>query len=482
MIAPLLGPVRREWTLQALAEAMGLPPPRGGARIDGVQEDSRRCRAGDLFVAVRGTREDGGAYVADALARGAAAVASESDPGPGVAWLPVPCAREAAGPLADLVYGDPSRALVLVGVTGTNGKTTVTQLLAQLLPGPVGTIGTLGVAFPGRAWETDNTTPGPTELRRILRAMVEAGCRVCAMEVSSHALDQRRVDGLRFRAAVYTNLTGDHLDYHGSMAAYAAAKARIFDLLGPDAVAVVNGRDPACARPVTRARVVRFQPSDVVVRPEGTRFTWRGRTVVTPLIGGHNAENAAAALEAACALGVAPDAAVRALRRARGARGRLEAVQTRPFLVLVDYAHTDDALEKALRAVRELEPARLLVVFGCGGDRDRTKRPRMGAVAAELADVVIVTSDNPRGEEPGAIAEAIVGGMGGRPVEVILDRRAAIARALALARPSDAVLIAGKGHETVQIVKGTKHPFDDAAVARELLGAAARELAAGPKS
>ncbi|MGQ0612506.1 MAG: UDP-N-acetylmuramoyl-L-alanyl-D-glutamate--2,6-diaminopimelate ligase [Planctomycetaceae bacterium] len=472
--------VQPNWTLGRLAEAVGASLRSGGETVvTGVQEDSRRCGPGDLFVAVPGTRQDGATYAADACARGAVAIAAERDPGTGLPWLSVPEARRAAGRLADLLHGDPSRRLTLVGITGTNGKTTTCQLLAQLLPEPTGTIGTLGAFYPGHAGETENTTPGPVELRRILRAMGAAGCSACSMEVSSHALDQGRVDGLTFAAGIYTNLTGDHLDYHGTMEAYEAAKARLFGMLDASAVAVLNAGDAACARIRTRARVVRFQADDVEVGPEGTSFRWRGRRIRTRLLGRHNAENAAAALEAAVALGVEETKAVDRIASARPARGRLEAVQTLPFLVLVDYAHTDDALDKALRTLREVARGRVIVVFGCGGDRDRTKRPRMGAVAARLADVILVTNDNPRSEEPEAIAREILAGMGERRALVLLDRREAIRAALELARPGDAVLVAGKGHETSQIQAGKKFPFDDADVARRLLGGIPEAAGAG---
>jgi UDP-N-acetylmuramoyl-L-alanyl-D-glutamate--2,6-diaminopimelate ligase len=463
----------KEWGLGHLASEAGyavLGDP--AVRVSGVTEDSRRCRAGDLFVAIPGTRDDGMRYARDAIARGAVAVAAERDPAAGVPWVRVEGARTAAGRLADLVYGDPSRDLQLVGVTGTNGKTTTAHLTAQLLPGQVGFIGTTGVRYPGAQLPAENTTPAATEVRRLLRAMADAGCVACAMEVSSHALVQGRVDGLRFRAAVYTNLTGDHLDYHGTMEEYAAAKQRLFDLLDADATAVLNGRDPRCARIRTRARVVRFAPRSVVVEPLRTRFRWRGREVWMPLVGRHNAENAAAALEAACALGVEPAEAAEALKGALPARGRLEAVQHEPFLVLVDYAHTDDALEKALATVREVTRGSVHLVFGCGGDRDRTKRPRMGAVAAKRADHIVITNDNPRSEDPGRIAQEILEGLGRRRrFTVQLDRRAAIREAISAAQPGDAVLIAGKGHETGQIVGSEVLPFDDAAVAREELRA-----------
>ncbi|MHC4970816.1 MAG: UDP-N-acetylmuramoyl-L-alanyl-D-glutamate--2,6-diaminopimelate ligase [Planctomycetota bacterium] len=460
----------REWTVGRLAATAGYAlTGSDGPVVSGVQEDSRRCGAGDVFVAVPGTEADGIDFAKDAVARGAVAVAAERDPRLPVAWIRVSSARRAAGRLADLVYGDPSGQLVLIGVTGTNGKTTTAHLIAQLLPGQVGFIGTTGILYPGVRHESANTTPGATELRRHLRAMVDAGCTACAMEVSSHALDQRRVDGLRFAAAVYTNLSGDHLDYHGSLEEYAAAKARLCWLLGPHAVAVVNATDPACQRIATSARVVPFQATRISVEPTCTRFVWRGREATVPLVGRHNAENAAAALETVCALGIDPEEAELMLARALPARGRLEPVQREPFLVVVDYAHTDDALDKALASVREVTSGSVLLVFGCGGDRDRSKRPRMGAVAARRADGIFVTNDNPRSEDPERIAAEVVAGLGRRRAKVQLDRREAIREAIAAARPGDAVVIAGKGHETYQVVGSERRPFDDVAVAKEAL-------------
>jgi len=467
--------------------------PEAGAPVGasvmatGVQEDSRLCLPGDVFVAIAGTRADGLRHARAAVEAGAVAIASERDPAAfdpalaAVPWIAVDDARAAAGRLADLLYGDPSRSLALVGVTGTNGKTTVATLLRQLLPGRVAFLGTTGIEWPGRTIPATHTTPGPTALRRHLREMVLDGCDACAAEVSSHALDQRRVDGLRFSAAVFTNLSGDHLDYHGSMEAYASAKARLFALLEPDAPAVLNAEDPVARSVRTRGRRILFRAERVESSPAGTHFLWRGRPAFTALPGRHNAENAAAALEAACALGVAPDEALARLREARPARGRLEAVQRAPFAVLVDYAHTDDALDKALRAVRGLTGGALHVVFGCGGDRDRSKRPRMGAVAARLADHLWITNDNPRSEDPAAIAAEILAGCkvapGPRSIEVILDRRAAIRGAIACARPGDSVLIAGKGHEDYQLVGAERRTFDDAEEARAAL---ARDASARP--
>ncbi len=478
---PLQHHVRADvWTLGCLAEEVGgcaVPDSSGGGVVvTGICEDSRACQPGDLFVALSGTRDDGLRFARDALARGAVAVASHADPcsaDPTLStpWMYLEDPRGAVGALADLIYGDPSRHLALVGVTGTNGKTTTLHLLAHILGEDAGRIGTLGAAFRGCTRTTANTTPGPTELRRFLAAMVDAGCRYCVMEVSSHALDQRRVEGLRLAAGVYTNLSGDHLDYHGSMEAYAAAKARLFAQLEPDAVAVLNRGQAACRALRTAARTVWYEPGEVRASAWETRFQWRGQWIAMQLVGLHNVENALAALECARALGVSEELAAARLASAPPARGRLEPVQREPFLVLVDYAHTDDALEKALGAVRPLAENRLLVVFGCGGDRDRSKRGRMGAVAARAADHVFITSDNPRGEPPERICEEIRAGTVGAAgrVQVEPDRRKAIAAALRAAGPGDAVLIAGKGHETFQEVAGTHLPFDDGAVAREVL-------------
>ncbi|MEM8884602.1 MAG: UDP-N-acetylmuramoyl-L-alanyl-D-glutamate--2,6-diaminopimelate ligase [Planctomycetota bacterium] len=459
------------WTLGRLAEELETTVEGNPETvISGVREDSRACAPGELFLAVRGTDDDGLHYARDAIQRGAVAVASERDPGAGVPWLRVPDARAAAGRLADLLYGDPSRQLALIGVTGTNGKTTTAHLVTQLLPGPVGFIGTTGIDWPGRVGGRTaslNTTPSPTTLRRYLRAMVDEGCIACVMEVSSHALAQARTDGLHFAAAIYTNLSGDHLDYHGTMEAYANAKARLFTGLESSAHAIFNATDPACARIETRARVHWFRPEEVRVTRDGTRFRWRDRDAELPFVGRHNAENAAAALEAVTALGADPDESLAAMRGATSARGRLEIVATDPVLVLVDYAHTDDALLQAIRATREVTEGKVIVVFGCGGDRDRSKRPRMGAVAAQWADRVYVTNDNPRTEDPARIASEIVAGTGNAGATVVLDRREAIRTALRHARPGDSVLIAGKGHESYQIVGDRRLDFDDVAVARE---------------
>jgi UDP-N-acetylmuramoyl-L-alanyl-D-glutamate--2,6-diaminopimelate ligase len=349
---------------------------------------------------------------------------------------------------------------------------------------PAASIGTLGVLLGGAGEPLDGgaglTTPGPVELQRVFRALVDRGVRTVAIEVSSHALDQHRVEGVRFDAAVFTNLTRDHLDYHGTMDAYLAAKARLIAHLAAGGVAVLNADDPAWAALPRAERVLSFSgaggPADVVVRdvtfqPAGSVATLAAgdETVALrlPVLGDFNVANAAGAAAVAYALGMPlADAAMR-LSTLPQAPGRLEVVHTQPT-VLRDYAHTPDALERALAAVRPFALGRLIVVFGAGGDRDRGKRPEMGAIAARLADLAIVTSDNPRTEDPERILDDIVGGMGAARHERIEDRRAAIARALELAGPDDVVLLAGKGHETYQIRGTEKLPFDERAIVREL--------------
>ena len=457
-----------------------------------ITDDSRAVVPGALFVAVRGTQRDGHAYLADAERRGAVAALVE-DPG-AETTLPLLVVREgrrAAARAAAAAYGEPASRLVLVGVTGTNGKTTTVGMLRHLLDAPqhpaasIGTLGVLlgsaGTPLPGGA---GLTTPGPVELQRLLRTLADRGVRAVAMEVSSHALDQRRVDGVQFDAAVFTNLTRDHLDYHGTMDAYYAAKARLLEYLKPQGVTIINADDPAWGALAPTTRVVTFsvgsaRTADVALRdvrhePRGSAGTLdvgddQAPTRV-PLLGDFNVSNAAGAAAAAVGLGLSIDEVAARLRELPQVPGRLERLRDRPA-VLRDYAHTPDALARALAAVRPFAPGRLIVVFGCGGDRDRGKRPEMGRIAAAGADVVVLTSDNPRTEDPERILDEIAAGMP-RPADARLeDRRAAIAHALAIAGPDDLVLLAGKGHETYQI-RGTETlPFDEAAIVAELTGA-----------
>jgi UDP-N-acetylmuramoyl-L-alanyl-D-glutamate--2,6-diaminopimelate ligase len=443
-------------------------------------------------VAVRGTATDGNQFVDAARKKGAAAVASEEPPRPGGPWLQVPDAREALATLSAEVLGRPADALTLVGVTGTNGKTTTTYLIDAVLRAAghkTGLLGTVQYRVGDRLAEAARTTPESSDLQALFRQMVDEGCDHAVLEVSSHSLELKRVHGCAFQVAVFTNLTRDHLDFHGDMERYFLAKRRLFDTyLRPSGHAVINLDDDRAPELIaaSRGRVWTYavgggpadlQATDVRLSLDATRF--RARTPVgdldvhTPLLGRFNVQNVLAALGGTLALGVDPGAALRGIASVSGVPGRLERVLGgQDFTVVVDYAHTDDALKNLLETIRELRPRRVITVFGCGGDRDRTKRPLMGAVAARLSDVVVVTSDNPRSEPPEAILEEIQRGMnGGRRAErhAIVDRREAIVRALEMAQPGDAVVIAGKGHETYQVLRDRTVPFDDRQIAREVL-------------
>jgi UDP-N-acetylmuramoyl-L-alanyl-D-glutamate--2,6-diaminopimelate ligase len=469
-----------------LVEGTALPP------LASLTADSRDVRPGALFIAVRGSQSDGHRFVPDAVARGAAAVVVESRQPVDVPQVLVTDARRAAIELARAWHGDPAASLVLVGITGTNGKTTTTGLVRHLLNAAdtAGSIGTLG-AFDGKGHDVPSTagnltTPGPVDLQATLATLVARGCTHVAMETSSHSLDQGRLDGLGFAAAVYTNLTRDHLDYHGTMASYLAAKLRLSTLLRAGGVEVVNADEPAwCELPKHRPRVTfgrRAPDADVrAVREEldalGSRFTIEGRfgaaDVRLPLLGDFNIENALAAAATALGLGEPLGRVAERLTAAPQVPGRMELVSERPCAVLRDYAHTPDALERALTTLRPLTRGRLIVLFGCGGDRDRGKRPIMGRIASELADLAVVTSDNPRTEDVDAILDDILAGMGSGGERVrISDRRLAIAAALEAARAGDTLLLAGKGHETYQVIGTTKHPFDERAIVRAALGEA----------
>ncbi|MBX3133249.1 MAG: UDP-N-acetylmuramoyl-L-alanyl-D-glutamate--2,6-diaminopimelate ligase [Gemmatimonadaceae bacterium] len=457
------------------------------ASVAGLTDDSRAVVAAGCFVAVRGSARDGHEFLPQVAAAGAALAVVAADATTDLPALLVSDTRAAAATLAAAYYGDPARQLTLVGVTGTNGKTTTVGLLRHLLDAPdapsasIGTLGVLlgdGQPLPGGA---GLTTPGPIELQRLLRALVDAGVRRVAMEVSSHALDQQRVGALRFAAGVFTNLTRDHLDYHGTMDAYLAAKARLVGLLADDGVAVVNGDDPAWRGLPPAPRTLRFgMRAEADLRAEELRFTPRGsawllrqgeqsRPVALPLIGEFNVANALGAAAAAIAVGVPFDTVAARLATVPQVPGRLELLGERPT-VLRDYAHTPDALTRALAALRPFTPGRLIVLFGCGGDRDRGKRPLMATAARDGADHLVVTSDNPRTEDPERILDDICAPLAPGSYDRIEDRRAAIAHALALADPErDVVLLAGKGHETYQIRGQTSYPFDEAAIVRELL-------------
>ncbi len=478
---------------QALQDA-GLLAERRGAlpeRLTGITDDSRAIVRGGAFVAVRGTQRDGHAYLGAAEQAGAALAIVEDASATTLPALVVHDGRRAAAVAAAAYYGEPANFLTLIGVTGTNGKTTTVGMLRHLLDAPsarAASLGTLGVLV-GSAGETlpgggGLTTPGPIELQRLLRALVDSGVRWVAMETSSHALDQGRVEGLRFAAAVFTNLTRDHLDYHKTFESYFWAKAMLVGYLTPTGVAVPNADDRAWRELTDAPKTLRFgvRAADADVRAEGVSFHPRGSRwtlvhgaaraeVALPLIGDFNVDNALGAAAAAIAVGLDVDTVAARLGTLPQVPGRLEILSEHPT-VLRDYAHTPDALERALAALRPFTPGRLIALFGCGGDRDKGKRPMMAAVAHRLADAVVVTSDNPRTEDPERILDDICVALPAGRYERIEDRRTAIAAAIAMADPvRDVVLLAGKGHETYQIRGTTSYPFDEAAIVRGLLGA-----------
>ncbi len=455
--------------------------------VTAITIDSRAVTPGALFVALRGAQSDGHAYVSQAVAKGAIAVVVEAAHRPQVPGhvtvVHVPDTRRALSPLAAAFFGDPSQALDVAGVTGTNGKTTTTRMIAAICNHanrPCGVIGTVGAEFGERSWTLANTTPQPPELQALLAAMRDERAAAVAMEVSSHALALDRVEDVRFRVGVLTNVTRDHLDFHQTLESYAAAKRRLFGLAQ---TCVINADDEHGARwsadlrargvetlTYSCGRAATLAASNVAVKPSGSRFTLDGRDFEIRLPGRFNVWNALAAIGTARTLGINDDDSAAGLAELKRVPGRMEHVRGGAIDVVVDYAHTPDALENALRSLRETTRGKLFVVFGCGGDRDRGKRPEMGAVAARLADRVIVTSDNPRSEDPGSIAADIVSGSGIQSTVVVeLDRRRAIQRAVSEADAGDVVLVAGKGHEAYQLVGERVLDFDDVAVVRDAL-------------
>jgi UDP-N-acetylmuramoyl-L-alanyl-D-glutamate--2,6-diaminopimelate ligase len=459
--------------------------------ITGITADARRLERGMLFCAVRGAALDGHTFVADAAARGAAAALVEVKQPVALPQIVVRNGRRAAAIAAEAWYRHPAARLQMIGVTGTNGKTTSVILARHVLSAlwPMGAIGTLGAFDPAGApveSEAGNlTTPGPIDLQATLARLLERGARGVAMEVSSHSLDQGRVDGLTFRAGIFTNLTRDHLDYHETFEAYFAAKAKLIGYLADAGLAVINADDAAWARLPPPPRRITFSDTtagadvtarDVRVDAKGARFvlvtTQGSHPVALPLLGRFNVANALGVAACAVGLNVPPNAVAELLSTSPQVPGRMERIALDPCVVLRDYAHTPDALERALETVREVTSpsGRVIVVFGAGGDRDRGKRAPMGEIAGRLADIAIVTSDNPRTEDPEKILDDVEAGMTGRgrPHYRIVDRRAAIGQALELAREGDTVLLAGKGHETYQIVGTTKQPFDEREVVRSL--------------
>ncbi len=461
---------------------LGAPPPG----FDGFRLDSRSIEPGDLFCAITGTRADGHAFLDQAAAAGAAAaIVENAGEAAGLPRFVVSDTRSAAAHLAELFAGDPARRLDITGVTGTNGKTTTALLLRHLLSAaaPAAAVGTLGVVGPdGSRDEGRLTTPDPVTLSETFARLEAAGVRHVAMEVSSHALDQHRVDAIPFRGAVFTNLTRDHLDYHQDMAAYRDAKLRLAGLLRPNSDCAVNADEPAWsgadfgdARPTrfgiggnadVRAEEVRFGRSGsrwILVMPDGSE------PVELPLLGSFNISNALGAATAAWSAGLDVRTIAEQLGSTPQIPGRMETLATSPALIVRDYAHTPDALERALDALRPAVSGRLIVVFGCGGDRDRGKRTLMGQAGVSGSDLALITSDNPRTEDPESIIRDTISDLDPGGWEAIVDRRSAIERAIELAAPGDAVLLAGKGHEAYQEIGAERHPFDEAIIVRSLL-------------
>jgi UDP-N-acetylmuramoyl-L-alanyl-D-glutamate--2,6-diaminopimelate ligase len=489
--------------LQALTQLMpherpAIPADAGlHASCTGVTHDSRQVGPGAVFVALQGLKVDGAVFAPQAIAAGAAAVVAEQPPATpaGVPWVVVKDARLALALLAAEFFGHPSRQMQVVGITGTNGKTTTSYLINAIFEAAgirCGLMGTVTYRIGTRAVAATRTTPEAPEVQDLMRQMVDAGCGACVMEVSSHALSLRRADGIYFAAAVFTNLTRDHLDFHADMEDYFAAKRRLFDMLPPSAPAAINMDDPrgaalaeGVARPVTYAisRAADVSPGPLSFTLDGLQFDARTPQgvvrVKSRLVGKPNVYNILAAVAATSALGVPLGKIERGIATLPGVPGRFELASTAQddITVIVDYAHTDDALRNLLETARAMATRRLITVFGAGGDRDRTKRPLMGMVAARLSDIVVITSDNPRTEDPVRIIDEVRRGaesetrQSNARVVTIADRREAILDAVRQAGPADVVLIAGKGHEKYQEIGGRTFPFDDVAVAREGLEA-----------
>jgi len=480
--------------LAAVLPGAEIVPPAGRLEVVRATSDSRQVEPGDLFFALRGDKADGLAHVPEAVERGAVAVVSDrpAPSGVSVPWLAVDAPRRALALASARLNGDPAEKLVLAGVTGTNGKTSTAQLLEAILAkryGSAGFLGTIGYRTPRRTIEADRTTPEAPVIQRLLAEMVEDGARAAAMEVSSHALSLERIDGCRFDVVVFTNLTRDHLDFHGDMESYFLAKRRLFALRKPGAFGVVNADDPYGRRLLGEAAAplasfsasggdADFRAVDVRCDLSGVSFelaSARGSMrIVSPLLGRFQASNLAGAATAALCLGVPASDVAAAVAGVTNVPGRLERVEAgQSYPIVVDYAHTPDALERLLSAVRELTDRKIVLVFGCGGDRDRGKRAPMGEIAGRLADIAVATSDNPRSEDPEAILREVEQGLvasGATKYLKIVDRREAIRQALDLANPGTVVVIAGKGHETTQVVGATAFPFDDRRVAAELAG------------
>lgn len=470
------------------------------AKINGIEIDSRKVKPGNLFICLTGTAKDGHDYAQQAIENGAEALITEKYLEVEVPQLIVKDSRLAMAVIADRFYRHPSHELKVIGVTGTNGKTTMTYLLEKILTDfgqRTGLMGTIEMKIGGQAYPVANTTQDAADLHKYFRQMKDEGENYCVMEVSSHALEMGRVKGVHFRTALFTNLTQDHLDYHGTMERYREAKGLLFSRLGNSyspseegqSYAVLNADDPASGyfKKQTSAQIITYGiENDADVRAEnirvtstGTQFkvvTFRGeQTVSTKLIGKFNVYNALGAIAAALLENIPLERILQSLSKIESVQGRMEVVDAgQPFLVLVDYAHTPDGLENALSTISEFAEGQIISVFGCGGDRDRTKRPLMGEIAARYSDYVFVTSDNPRSENPESILDDIEpglhrAGLTADQYEKISDREAAIEKAIHKAGPKDVILIAGKGHETYQIINGTTRHFDDREEARQAI-------------
>ncbi len=476
--------------LKKLIAELPLEMPRGGQdlEITGVCAHSKLVCPGNLFIAKKGSLDDGAKYIEEAVTTGALAVLTDTfNPFlKGVVQLIHPAPHTLEAKLAARFYGFPSQSLFTVGITGTNGKTTTAYLTKHLLDGlksPCGLIGTVEYIVGNHQFESERTTPDAITLQKLLKEMLKQGCTSCAMEVSSHGLAQQRCDEIDFDVGIFTNLSQDHLDYHGTMEAYAAAKSKLFTHLGTNKTAIVNGDSQWTPKLIagSKARIltygfsekediyacnIRFfsNKTEFTVHFEGksTRFSW-------DVIGRYNISNCLAALGAALASGADLEALVPLVKTFSSAPGRLEKVDNNKGLNLfVDYAHTPDALEKVLDCLKEINQGKIITVFGCGGERDRLKRPQMGKAAEEGSDFTIVTSDNPRSEDPEVICREVAEGFSSSNFSIIIDRKEAIEKAVSMASAKDLILIAGKGHETYQLFAHQTIPFDDRKIAKEI--------------
>lgn len=459
--------------------------------VRGISYDSRKVEPGHLFVAMQGEKVDGHSFIESAVKKGALAIIHEKEIAAGSLSGPallirVKDSRKALAFAANTYYGMPSRGLTVIGITGTNGKTTTTYILKSILEAwgkKVGLIGTIQYMIADAAYQATHTTPESLEFQALLHDMRAAGCSHVVTEISSHALTQKRIDNTLFKAGVFTNLTRDHLDFHGTMDDYFLSKKRFFtDLLDRNAMSVINYDDAWGRRLSEDIQTGQYTygleagadmtASDMSNSFDGLKFrlTFRGRAydIASPLVGLPNVYNILSAAGAAASVGVPWEVILEGIRKSPAIRGRFEKVDAgQKFLAIVDYAHTEDALERLIYTARSLTKGKIITVFGCGGDRDRGKRPRMGAIATRLSDFVIITSDNPRSEKPEDIIKEIETGAARRNYLVEPDRKEAIKRAVLMAEPNDVVLIAGKGHETCQEIGGTRFPFNDREVIEE---------------